>query len=289
PAIMNISSKKFEFLTANLQRQFAGGSNVQQNAKILGRHSGKKREVDVAIRTSVAGESLLIAVECRRRGRKSDIAEVEAFASKLDDIAAHKGIMVSAKGFSKTVKRIATAKGISLYRYEDTLSDGWPSGLETSVIVEVWELLPMGAYIRRVDGSTTNIQTDDEHEYFYASGNEVLLSTVLRIFWEIVPEKDKCNGDQSYEHRIGRLQFEGLVDDESKVAKVMGWKMVFPEEISAAELEDNGPSGSALSLLIRSTLVRTNDSHTAVQLKLLLYGHLEITVGQHEVYDLPFT
>lgn len=122
-------------------------------------------------------------------------------------------------------------------------------------------------------------------------------------------DRDEPADGHEFEHHVARILKDNgwsvyhtgksgdqgadiIAEKESRkyaVAKVMGWKMVFPEEISAAELEDNGPSGSALSLLIRSTLVRTNDSHTAVQLKLLLYGHLEITVGQHEVYDLPFT
>lgn len=311
----SINSKKFELLIANLQRQFAGGSNVQQNAKILGRHSGKKREVDVAVRTSVSGESLLIAVECRSRGRKSDIAEVEAFASKLDDIAAHKGIIVSAKGFSKTAKRLATAKGISLYRYEDTLSDGWLSGLETSAIVRIWELHPTGAYLKRSNGSLTDIPADKEHDYFdSAAESEMSIATLVRKFWEMVPDSKRHNGDHCYEHpiatlddpsvvslglafksfrhmaiRIGRLQFEGLIDDETRVAKVIGWKMVFPEAGGIKKIQDSIAAGSALTLQVHRTTVHTGGADSEAQIKLRLYGHFEIAVGSGVVQEIPFS
>lgn len=311
----HISSKDFEVLIANLQRRFAGGSDVEQNAKIQGKITGKKREVDVAVRTSVAGEVLLIAVECRRRRRRSDVAEVEAFASKLKDIAAHKGIMVSAKGFSKAAKRLATSENISLYRYEDTLSDGWPSGLETSVIVRIWELFPSGSYIKRSDGSLTNIHTDDEHDYIdNATGKKMPLATLFRKYWEMVPDNEKHNGENCYEYpiasaddpsvialglafrsfrhaalRIGRLQFEGLVDDESHVAKVMGWKMVFPDAETMKLYHDSAASGNALCLRVSSTIVNIGAEDAHAQIKLLLYGHLEFTVGIGKVHEVPFS
>jgi hypothetical protein len=289
------------------------GGDVQQNARITGKITGRSREVDVAIRTNVAGEPLLIAVECRRKIRKSDVGEIEAFASKLEDIGAHKGIAVSAKGFSAAAQRLAAAKGISLYRYEDTLKKGWPSGLETYVILEIWEINPVGAFLRKSDGSTVDIVAEDEHEYFDSStGANVPLATIMRCCWDKVPEMDKCNGDQCYEHplstpddpsfvmlglsfqtfrhkvmRLGRLQFEGLVDDESKVAKVKGWKMIFPDAGTGSEAPE--ALRKALSLLIRTTIVRTEGSNADARLNLLLYGCLEINVGFKNVNDLSFT
>ncbi len=311
----DVTPKEFEKLVANLQRKFAGGSSVKQNAKIVGRITGRSREVDVAVTTSVAGESLLIAVECRRRARKCDVSEVEAFASKLADIFAHKGIIVSAKGFTVAAGRLAKAKGISLYRYEDTLKEGWPSGFETTVKIAIWEIYPIGGVIVRSDGSRCDILSEDEHQFRDStSGDDVGMGTLMRKYWEKIPEKDKCNGDQYWEHpistpedssvtalalafktfrhqslRLGRLQFEGFVDDESKIAKVKGWKMVFPEEDAIACLQDRSTVESSLSLQICSTLVHTANSSTKARLQQLLHGHFEITVGVGTVYEIPFT
>lgn len=310
----SVTPREFETLVANLQRKFSKNAEVKQNTLIKGSLTGKKREVDVAIYSEIGGERILIAVECKRRSRKSDVNQVEAFNSKLEDIRANKGVIVSAKGFSKTARILAEKKGISLYRYEDTLSEGWPSGLETSVLIKVWELQPKGIYIKRLDGSKTDIHTDIDHKYFdIKTGIDTPLATILRQLWDSMPQGEKKNGDhciecatsspddpavtdlgiafQSFRHqalRFGKLQFEGLVDDESCVAKTGNWKMVFPHT-ELAEAARSPSRGSALTLQICTTHVRTDDPKSEALHGFLLNGHLEISVGVGGVQELPFT
>lgn len=310
----SVTPREFETLVANLQRKFSNGGEVLQNSMILGRLTERKREVDVVIRSRIAGENILVAVECKRRGRKSDVNQVEAFSSKLEDIGANKGIMVSAKGFSKAAKNLATKKGISLYRYEDTLTEGWPSGLQTSVLIRVWELYPTGAYSKRRNGSKTDIITDTEHRYLdVKTGQDTPLATVMRKLWDTMPENERSNGDhciecatnspddpevnslgltfQSFRHsamRFGMLQFEGFVDDDSCVAKAANWKMIFPRT-EIMESERSTGRGSALTLQVFSTHIHTDDSRSAVLLDHIRHGHFELSIGSEGMQELPFS
>jgi hypothetical protein len=62
------------------------------------------------------------------------------------------GIMVSSAGFSKAAYERAAGENISLYKYKDTLNETWPSGLETNVLLQIWELTRLGAQSKFIRG-----------------------------------------------------------------------------------------------------------------------------------------
>ena len=74
-----------------------------------------KREFDLVIRSRAAGLEFLTVVECRDRGKKLDVTHVDGFHSKMMDVNASKGVLISRHGFTGTAERKAERLGISLY------------------------------------------------------------------------------------------------------------------------------------------------------------------------------
>ena len=87
---------------------------IHHGRKFIGKRSGHAHEIDVSFELDVAGTQLLVLVECKAYRRRVGIDEVMEFASRLDDIAAHKGIFVTTKGFQKGAIKFAASKGIAL-------------------------------------------------------------------------------------------------------------------------------------------------------------------------------
>ena len=72
------------------------------------------RQIDILLRSTVANLKLLTVVECRDYGKRLDITQLDAFHSKLLDVNASKGVLVSRKGFSKKATAKAKRLGIAL-------------------------------------------------------------------------------------------------------------------------------------------------------------------------------
>ena len=127
--------KEFERIVADIQRSLSSTAVVTQNERIRGKNSGVLREVDVCVRQRIAQFDILVAISCKDHAVPIDVPEVEAFATSLEDIGAHKGAMVSAKGFSEGARTLATRKGIDLYRLVDTDHLEWASYLTIPTLV----------------------------------------------------------------------------------------------------------------------------------------------------------
>ena len=62
----------------------------------------------------IAGANPLFLVECKCYGHSVPVDDVEEFHSKIDDIGAHKGIMVTTVGFQEGTVKTARGRGIAL-------------------------------------------------------------------------------------------------------------------------------------------------------------------------------
>jgi predicted Mrr-cat superfamily restriction endonuclease len=137
-----MSWREFEALVARLQRAFNKTAKVICNEKILGKRSGRIRQIDISIRTKIGTENVLIIVECRMRNRKIDVQAVEAFAGAMNDVGAQMGIMVSTSGFSKAAYVIAkswfsySGIGLSLGSEEDEVSRTTLTNLHQSTMYQ---------------------------------------------------------------------------------------------------------------------------------------------------------
>lgn len=303
----------FEAVIARLEKVFAKQGNVTRNERIVGRISGRKREIDITIRASIGGEDVLLVVDCKQWNRKPDVKAVEAFAGLKKDVGANLGIMISTKGFSKAAHRTAEHEGIKLYRYEDTTRQGWPSGLETNLLIHVWELTPTDAHFLLADGTEEAIASDEGLNCIETkTGEESGVATVLRKIWDSYPSDRKreeswvasvecskpgrpeirklCIGARSRlirGYRRGRLVFEGLIDEWGHEAKTSGWKMIFDGDFIPLAEDAKPPRAQTLSLHLSRTHVRTSDPRTERAADLIYRGALEFSVQAPEVMKLP--
>ena len=53
------------------------------------------RQIDVLIRSKIAGMSILTVIECKDHSRRLDVTFVDALASKMNDVKANKGVLVA--------------------------------------------------------------------------------------------------------------------------------------------------------------------------------------------------
>lgn len=110
--------RHFEESTSRILRTLRGPNRLHSNVTVTGKLSQVGREVDVQL-VDPAGYDF-IAFECKDHARPIDIPVVEAFATKLDDIGAKRGAIVSNSGFSEGAVRMATRLGIESLGLVDT-------------------------------------------------------------------------------------------------------------------------------------------------------------------------
>lgn len=75
-------------------------AHIEPNAKVTGRLSGVKRQVDVLIDGTHTGFHFRVAIDAKHRSRRADVADVEAFIGMCADIGVSKGVLVSLRGFT---------------------------------------------------------------------------------------------------------------------------------------------------------------------------------------------
>jgi hypothetical protein len=103
-----------ELLLARLSPDCPNGTlQVHHNKKYKGK-SGHMHQIDVVAELELAGTSLIIPVECKCYSHKVGIDEIMEFATRIEDIGAHKGIVVTTTGFQSGAVRFAKSKGIAL-------------------------------------------------------------------------------------------------------------------------------------------------------------------------------
>lgn len=84
-------------------------ATVLHNARVPGRLSASLRQVDVWVTGNIVGQSISIAVECKRTSRPITVETIDSFVGKLLDIGAERGIMYSYAGFSSSATTRAYA------------------------------------------------------------------------------------------------------------------------------------------------------------------------------------
>jgi hypothetical protein len=119
-----MSPTKYEQFVARLVALLSANDlitppGVLHKKKYTGR-SGEEYEIDVSYTFSVANANYLTLVECKKWNSNVERTIVSAFKTVLDDIGAHKGIIVTTKGFQSGAIGAAEAYGIGLFKLSTT-------------------------------------------------------------------------------------------------------------------------------------------------------------------------
>jgi hypothetical protein len=126
--------KKFEELVVAVQKRLSPHASVKHNDKIMGKLSGKPRQIDVSIRDAIGEFEILIVIECRDQKAPIGLEDIEQFAKKVEDVDAHKGAFVSASGYTSTAPKYARRVGLNLYRLVDVGEHEWKTFVSIPVL-----------------------------------------------------------------------------------------------------------------------------------------------------------
>jgi len=110
---MTKKAEEYEQFTQKVIKELVGVT-VHPQKIYKGRVSQRDIKVDVSFNYTIAGADLLFLVECKCYNHAVPVDDVEEFHSKVDDIGAHKGIMVTTVGFQKGTIKTAKGRGIAL-------------------------------------------------------------------------------------------------------------------------------------------------------------------------------
>lgn len=85
----------------SLVQQFPEDS-IKHNQTIKGKMSKSDRQIDILIEETIAGHRIRIVIDTKSyKDTKVDVKGVESFLGMLADVDAHKGMLVTTKGYTK--------------------------------------------------------------------------------------------------------------------------------------------------------------------------------------------
>jgi hypothetical protein len=111
--------KKFEKVIAGIHILSDSEALVKFNDHIQGKKTGRRLQVDVSMSFKRGFYPYLVIIECKDLTRRVSITDVQAFNTKIDDLGAEKGVIVSANGFQKGAVRTAEVYGIELHTLKE--------------------------------------------------------------------------------------------------------------------------------------------------------------------------
>lgn len=128
--------KKFEKLAYSIQKELAKDADIKLDDYIIGKNSQKSRQIDISIRQTISPHNILIVIDCKDYKTPIDVNIIEEFATKLRDVMANKGAIISASGFTEAAINIASAYGIDTFRLIDTKNIVWKSYASIPVLIK---------------------------------------------------------------------------------------------------------------------------------------------------------
>ena len=119
--------KKFELLVHKIQSDLSPGAKVQYDVRLPGYNSKGKRQIDILIEQNIGPQNIRVVIECKDYGKGKVVTgpDIEGFTKKLEDIRAHKGVVVSGTGFSTSAKSLGEAYDIDLMEVVDAEQHEW--------------------------------------------------------------------------------------------------------------------------------------------------------------------
>ncbi|MFD7288965.1 restriction endonuclease [Streptomyces sp. NPDC059863] len=84
---------RFEKRIAEEARRMYPGARVEHNTHVMGRISGKRRQIDVLVTANLGPHEIMIVIECKWRRRRVDVGVIDGLIGKLEDVGADRGVL----------------------------------------------------------------------------------------------------------------------------------------------------------------------------------------------------
>lgn len=175
--------KRFEALVAKVQQDFTPDAKVALNDKIMGRRSGKSRQIDISVRRTVGQFNLLIVIDCKDYSHPIDVKNVEEFLGLVEDVGANKGALVASAGFSKTAKKRAQDAGVDVYSLVDVEDHDWKSYVAIPVVCDFRGFGMSRFIIRSSNAILAEIAQQDPRLIPIYGQDHTYIGTPLTLLW----------------------------------------------------------------------------------------------------------
>lgn len=126
--------KDYETLIHKIYTELEPNADVKKNDFIYGKNTNTKRQIDISIRTKIAGHNILIIVQAKKLKKPADVNIVGEFESVIRDVQAARGILICHSGFTKKAKEYAANIKIDLCTAHDASQQDWQTKIEVPVI-----------------------------------------------------------------------------------------------------------------------------------------------------------
>ena len=176
--------KKFEDIVAKVRKDFSPNATIKTREKILGKKSGCPRELDITIRETIGPDEMLIAIDCKDLSRKVDIKKVEECIGLFDDVGVNQGVIVSAKGFTKSALERGKRNNINLYTLVDSDDHDWKSDVRLKFLIFIYTLNAWQYEFSSLDPNLTSLPLEGYEDIDIFTKDEVLLGKLGDIFKE---------------------------------------------------------------------------------------------------------
>ena len=155
--------KQFERIVCKIQKELSPHAEVVHDETIIGR-SGASNQCDVVVRSKIGQYDFLCIIECKDWSEKIGVDVVRSFRCKIEDTEAMKGVIVSAKGFTKDARLLAKNYNINLYTLIDAGHVDWRKEALIPIVVT-------RVYLKDAKVSTVNSATGEPVSLVDANGN----------------------------------------------------------------------------------------------------------------------
>jgi hypothetical protein len=129
---------KYEELAHQIVEELMPYAEVTLDDSIYGNFTEGERQIDISAKWRVDGKDYLLVVQVKDLSRRADINTLGTFKSVVEDVGAHRGVLICSKGFAKRVKNYARNIGVELYTLHDARTVIWARKLSIPII---WTVL----------------------------------------------------------------------------------------------------------------------------------------------------
>ena len=176
------------------------------------------RQIDVAIRSDIAGYPVLIIVECKDYARRVEVGNVDELVGKLNDVGAVSAVLVSNSGFSdKAIARAKKDPRIQLSSVFDVTNNKLRSQLQAPVVCEFRGI--KSYKLRLANKSTSGFRVSPEdmlklQRHFTEMWNEGKLMTEVgeHEYVEAGIPVELGNADVTYLYQVSKRLFVGMAE-----------------------------------------------------------------------------
>ena len=129
----------YEQLATQIYTKLEPNAVVKHDDRIYGRMSERERQIDVSIRSKVAGHDILVIVDAKDRSRAPHVQNIGEFAEMMQDVGATRGVMVCRKRPTDENIQYAARRGIDICTAIDVSDKNWQETISLPVIVNLTE------------------------------------------------------------------------------------------------------------------------------------------------------